>query len=121
MTKLQVTKASIYGKGGKLVPVGTVIDAKNIESGLESLASRTLDTSFVVATPEAATTAELHADGTISADKLADGAVSADEPQKVETLDRAQLEASAKTLGLKFTKSTTDEELLAAINESLGE
>jgi hypothetical protein len=44
-----------------------------------------------------------------------------DEAAKVETLDREQLEASAKTLGIKVPKGMSDEDLLAAINEKLGE
>lgn len=116
MTKLQVTKASIYGKGGKLVPVGTTIDSKKVASGLDSLKTRVSDPSFVVATPEAATEAE-----PVKEPEPTAPAVNEPEPVKTEQLDREQLEASAKTLGVKFTKSTSDEDLLAAINEKLGE
>lgn len=119
MTKLQVTSANLFGKGGKPVPVGTVIDSKKVVSGADALKTKVLDTSFVVATPAAATEAE--PEKTAEPEQGAGEQGGTTEPAKTETLDRAALEASAKTLGIKFTAKTTDEELLAAVNEKLGE
>ncbi|QWY83347.1 hypothetical protein [Rhizobium phage RHph_X3_2] len=116
MTKLQVTRANIYGKGGKVVAVGTTIDSKKVVAGAAALKTKVMDTSLVVATPEAATEAE-----TVKEPESSTPAGEQVKEPQVEKLDREQLEASAKTLGVKFTKSTTDEELLAAINEKLGE